>query len=158
MISIGPRRGVSLRSAGVWVLVIVASLARIPFMPFNLEIRRSAAIRLEDRAGYVLIATWGTKPGVPASMSFPPKGDSAPRTSCPEVHMNELLRPVMLIDADGTVVADDRYELPSQDVLLARYRSLVIGRRFNEQAGALVRQGQLAVYPSSTGQEACQVA
>ncbi len=63
-----------------------------------------------------------------------------------------------LIDADGTVVADDRYQLPDADELLARYRSLVIARRFNEQAGALVRQGQLAVYPSTTGQEACQVA
>jgi 2-oxoisovalerate dehydrogenase E1 component alpha subunit len=38
------------------------------------------------------------------------------------------------------------------------YASLVCGRRFNEQATALARQGRLAVYPSSTGQEACQVA
>ena len=37
------------------------------------------------------------------------------------------------------------------------YRELVRGRRFNEQATALTRQGRLAVYPSSTGQEACQV-
>ncbi|GAA3952521.1 thiamine pyrophosphate-dependent enzyme [Streptomyces marokkonensis] len=36
------------------------------------------------------------------------------------------------------------------------HRSLVRGRRFNEQATALARQGRLAVYPSSTGQEACQ--
>ncbi|WP_326627116.1 MULTISPECIES: pyruvate dehydrogenase (acetyl-transferring) E1 component subunit alpha [unclassified Streptomyces] len=38
------------------------------------------------------------------------------------------------------------------------HRQLVIGRRFNEQATALTRQGRLAVYPSSRGQEACQVA
>lgn len=38
------------------------------------------------------------------------------------------------------------------------YRHLVRGRRFNEQATALTRQGRLAVYPSSAGQEACQVA
>ncbi|UCM89039.1 pyruvate dehydrogenase (acetyl-transferring) E1 component subunit alpha [Streptomyces marincola] len=38
------------------------------------------------------------------------------------------------------------------------YRALVRGRRFNTQATALTRQGRLAVYPSSTGQEACQVA
>ncbi|RKN43156.1 thiamine pyrophosphate-dependent dehydrogenase E1 component subunit alpha [Streptomyces hoynatensis] len=37
------------------------------------------------------------------------------------------------------------------------YRELVRGRRFNEQTTALTRQGRLAVYPSSTGQEACQV-
>ena len=34
---------------------------------------------------------------------------------------------------------------------------MVIGRRFNQQAGTLARQGRLAVYPSSTGQEASQV-
>ncbi len=32
------------------------------------------------------------------------------------------------------------------------------GRRFNRQATALTQQGRLAVYPSSTGQEACEVA
>jgi pyruvate dehydrogenase E1 component alpha subunit len=38
------------------------------------------------------------------------------------------------------------------------YGWLVRGRRYNEQATALTRQGRLAVYPSSTGQEACQIA
>ncbi|SFD24036.1 pyruvate dehydrogenase (acetyl-transferring) E1 component subunit alpha [Streptomyces aidingensis] len=38
------------------------------------------------------------------------------------------------------------------------YRRLVLGRRYNEQATALTRQGRLAVYPSSAGQEACQTA
>ncbi|MFI1334174.1 pyruvate dehydrogenase (acetyl-transferring) E1 component subunit alpha [Streptomyces sp. NPDC020845] len=43
--------------------------------------------------------------------------------------------------------------------LLTRlYGELVRGRRYNTQATALTRQGRLAVYPSSTGQEACQVA
>ncbi|MFF4735486.1 pyruvate dehydrogenase (acetyl-transferring) E1 component subunit alpha [Streptomyces sp. NPDC001262] len=43
--------------------------------------------------------------------------------------------------------------------LLGRmYGELVRGRRYNTQATALTRQGRLAVYPSSTGQEACQVA
>ncbi|MDT3397657.1 thiamine pyrophosphate-dependent dehydrogenase E1 component subunit alpha [Streptomyces sp. B1866] len=43
--------------------------------------------------------------------------------------------------------------------LLARlHRELVRGRRYNAQVTALTRQGRLAVYPSSTGQEACQVA
>ena len=35
---------------------------------------------------------------------------------------------------------------------------MVIGRRFDAQATALTKQGRLAVYPSSHGQEACQVA
>jgi pyruvate dehydrogenase E1 component alpha subunit len=64
---------------------------------------------------------------------------------------------VRLLDADGTVLADDRYVLPPVEVLLDRYADLVLGKRLNEQASALVRQGRLAVYPSSRGQEACQV-
>ena len=44
------------------------------------------------------------------------------------------------------------------DLARRLHGSLVRGRRFNEQATALARQGRLAVYPSSTGQEACQVA
>lgn len=49
------------------------------------------------------------------------------------------------------------YTAPSPDALLAAYRKMVIGRRFDEQATALARQGRLAVHPSSLGQEACQV-
>ncbi|WEK62459.1 MAG: pyruvate dehydrogenase (acetyl-transferring) E1 component subunit alpha [Candidatus Microbacterium colombiense] len=64
---------------------------------------------------------------------------------------------VNLIGEDGSVIADERYPLPDTDVLLRAYRGLVEGRRINDQAGALVRQGRLAVYPSSHGQEACQV-
>ncbi|MFE9251969.1 pyruvate dehydrogenase (acetyl-transferring) E1 component subunit alpha [Streptomyces sp. NPDC007088] len=38
------------------------------------------------------------------------------------------------------------------------YAELVRGRRFNTQATALTRQGRLAVYPSTTGQEAAEIA
>ncbi len=34
---------------------------------------------------------------------------------------------------------------------------MVVGRRFDAQATALTKQGRLAVYPSSHGQEACQI-
>jgi 2-oxoisovalerate dehydrogenase E1 component alpha subunit len=64
---------------------------------------------------------------------------------------------VQLIDETGAPVTDEQYALPDPDTLLAAYRGLVEGRRINDQAGALVRQGRLAVYPSSHGQEACQV-
>ncbi|KNY08113.1 pyruvate dehydrogenase (acetyl-transferring) E1 component subunit alpha [Microbacterium sp. GCS4] len=64
---------------------------------------------------------------------------------------------VQLIDPEGTAVDDARYARPDTDRLLAAYRGLVEGRRINDQAGALVRQGRLAVYPSSHGQEACQI-
>ena len=48
--------------------------------------------------------------------------------------------------------------MPTQEDLLEGYRQLVIGRRVNDQNYALVRQGRLAVYPSSHGQEASEVA
>jgi pyruvate dehydrogenase E1 component alpha subunit len=48
--------------------------------------------------------------------------------------------------------------LPDEEALVDGYRRVVLARRLNDQAGALVRQGRLAVYPSSRGQEACQVA
>ncbi|MBO0652311.1 pyruvate dehydrogenase (acetyl-transferring) E1 component subunit alpha [Streptomyces triculaminicus] len=44
------------------------------------------------------------------------------------------------------------------ELLKRLYGHLVRGRRYNTQATALTRQGRLAVYPSSTGQEACEVA
>ncbi|RKN11358.1 pyruvate dehydrogenase (acetyl-transferring) E1 component subunit alpha [Streptomyces radicis] len=47
---------------------------------------------------------------------------------------------------------------PDPELWPLLYRELVRGRRYNTQATALTRQGRLAVYPSSTGQEACQVA
>lgn len=67
-------------------------------------------------------------------------------------------QPVSLLDADGVVHADDTYVRPDDEALLGAYRALVTGRRVNDQCFALVRQGRLAVYPSSHGQEACQVA
>lgn len=50
------------------------------------------------------------------------------------------------------------YPMPTQEDLLEGYRQLVIGRRVNDQNYALVRQGRMAVYPSSHGQEASEVA
>ncbi|MFJ5836514.1 pyruvate dehydrogenase (acetyl-transferring) E1 component subunit alpha [Streptomyces shenzhenensis] len=44
------------------------------------------------------------------------------------------------------------------ELLLRLYAQLVRGRRYNTQATALTKQGRLAVYPSSTGQEACEIA
>ncbi|MDQ1688759.1 MAG: 2-oxoisovalerate dehydrogenase component alpha subunit [Frankiaceae bacterium] len=62
--------------------------------------------------------------------------------------------PVQLLSPAGEAVG----ELPAPEVLLDLHRRLVVGRRFDRQAQALVKQGRLAVYPSSSGQEACQVA
>ncbi|MCP2263949.1 pyruvate dehydrogenase E1 component alpha subunit [Promicromonospora thailandica] len=62
----------------------------------------------------------------------------------------------MLLDPDGRPTAAGA--LPPVEDLVRGYAGMVVARRFNEQASALVRQGRLAVYPSSSGQEACQVA
>jgi len=65
-------------------------------------------------------------------------------------------QPVQLLEPSGRTVKHPVLPLPRTDRLLAAYESLVVGRRVNDQASALVRQGKLAVYPSSHGQEACQ--
>ena len=44
------------------------------------------------------------------------------------------------------------YSLPGDEELVAAYEQLVVGRRVNDQNSALVRQGRMAVYPSSHGQ------
>jgi pyruvate dehydrogenase E1 component alpha subunit len=66
--------------------------------------------------------------------------------------------PIQLIDEHGVPYDNPQYGMPAADALVDGYAQLVVGRRINDQASALVRQGRLAVYPSSHGQEACQVA
>ncbi|TLM84557.1 thiamine pyrophosphate-dependent dehydrogenase E1 component subunit alpha [Pseudarthrobacter sp. NamE2] len=73
---------------------------------------------------------------------------------------------IQMVAPDGTLNPKDQqgtepgheYPLPGDEELLAAYEQLVVGRRVNDQNSALVRQGRMAVYPSSHGQEACQVA
>jgi 2-oxoisovalerate dehydrogenase E1 component alpha subunit len=66
-------------------------------------------------------------------------------------------RPLALLDPDGTPTGQPGLAMPAPDVLAGLYRSMAVGRRFDTQATALTKQGRLAVYPSSRGQEACQV-
>ena len=66
--------------------------------------------------------------------------------------------PVQLIDPDGHATGGSGREMPDDAALVRAHTALVAARRLNDQAYALVRQGRLAVYPSSHGQEACQVA
>ncbi|MCK9876705.1 pyruvate dehydrogenase (acetyl-transferring) E1 component subunit alpha [Frankia sp. Ag45/Mut15] len=64
----------------------------------------------------------------------------------------------LLPDAEPLQVLGTRAAVTGDpDLALDLYRRLVLGRRFNRQATTLTRQGRLAVYPASTGQEACQV-
>ncbi|MBT2549615.1 pyruvate dehydrogenase (acetyl-transferring) E1 component subunit alpha [Arthrobacter sp. ISL-65] len=83
-----------------------------------------------------------------------------------EDYMLPARHQIQMVDQDGNVkqYSDQgaepghEYPLPDDEELLAAYEQLVIGRRVNDQNSALVRQGRMAVYPSSHGQEACQVA
>jgi len=66
--------------------------------------------------------------------------------------------PIRFLDTDGKRVAEHgRYVEPPVELQVEAYRRMVVGRRFDQQATALTKQGRLAVYPSSHGQEACQV-
>lgn len=69
------------------------------------------------------------------------------------------LTPVRFVAEDGTPVAKPApgYTEPAPEALREAYRRMVVGRRFDTQATALTKQGRLAVYPSSRGQEACQI-
>lgn len=71
--------------------------------------------------------------------------------------------PVRFLDdlghrVDATTEMEERgYRPPDPELLVEAWRRMVVGRRFDVQATALTKQGRLAVYPSSRGQEACQV-
>ncbi|WP_327359210.1 pyruvate dehydrogenase (acetyl-transferring) E1 component subunit alpha [Streptomyces sp. NBC_01304] len=75
--------------------------------------------------------------------AWKPRTDPAPLLPDAEPHR------VLGTEAAGKV---------DQGLLLRLYEELVRGRRYNAQATALTKQGRLAVYPSSTGQEAAEVA
>lgn len=83
-------------------------------------------------------------------------------------HLLPCAEPVRFLAPDGTpaeptaetaaTMEDRGYTMPGDEDLLAVWRGMVVGRRFDAQATALTKQGRLAVYPSSRGQDACQVA
>ncbi|MDI3329335.1 MAG: thiamine pyrophosphate-dependent enzyme [Micrococcus sp.] len=84
----------------------------------------------------------------------------------PEDYMLPARHLIRIVDQDGKALSAEEqdaepghdYPVPADEDLLEAYRRLVAGRRINDQNSALVRQGRMAVYPSSHGQEACQVA
>lgn len=76
--------------------------------------------------------------------------------------------PVRFLDETGSYVGPSEataeqvtargYAMPEAEDLVDVWQAMVLGRRFDAQATALTKQGRLAVYPSSRGQDACQVA
>jgi 2-oxoisovalerate dehydrogenase E1 component alpha subunit len=78
-------------------------------------------------------------------------------TSPPWAALLPTDEPLQLIDEQGAQKAGSGLEMPDDRTMLGMYRHMSLGRRFDSQATALTKQGRLAVYPSSHGQEACQV-
>ncbi|GAA3188611.1 MULTISPECIES: pyruvate dehydrogenase (acetyl-transferring) E1 component subunit alpha [Streptomyces] len=76
----------------------------------------------------------------------------------PAWHPRVAPAPLLPEEEPHRVLGTDAARQLDAALLKRLYVQLVRGRRYNTQATALTRQGRLAVYPSSTGQEACQVA
>jgi 2-oxoisovalerate dehydrogenase E1 component alpha subunit len=69
--------------------------------------------------------------------------------------------PVQLLTPEGVRISSPEYDSLvddlSEDDLVAIYEDLVVVRRFDNEATALQRQGQLGLWPPMLGQEAAQV-
>jgi 2-oxoisovalerate dehydrogenase E1 component alpha subunit len=80
-----------------------------------------------------------------------------PRTTPDADRLLPSAAPLQLIDPRGRPGQNPGgLPFPEPDVLAGLHRRMVLGRRFDTQATTLARQGRLAVYPSSRGQDACQ--
>ncbi len=68
---------------------------------------------------------------------------------------------VQLLTPEGERVADERFDSYAGDIgaeeLQALYRDMVLVRRFDREANALQRQGQLGIWVPLLGQEAAQI-
>jgi 2-oxoisovalerate dehydrogenase E1 component alpha subunit len=72
--------------------------------------------------------------------------------------MDQLDSVVQLLDSDGSVVNDARYQSTlDESALLGLYRDMVLVRQLDEQATALQRQGELGLWAPLLGQEAAQI-
>jgi 2-oxoisovalerate dehydrogenase E1 component subunit alpha len=69
--------------------------------------------------------------------------------------------PVQLLTPEGERVPDERFDRYAADVdtaaLQGYYRDMVLVRRFDREANALQRQGQLGIWVPLLGQEAAQI-
>lgn len=68
------------------------------------------------------------------------------------------MEPVQLLDPEGRLTADPRWPLDvTPELCQDFYRRMRLARRFDDQALALQRQGELGLWLQSLGQEAAQV-
>jgi TPP-dependent pyruvate/acetoin dehydrogenase alpha subunit len=72
--------------------------------------------------------------------------------------VEDRVDPVQLLGPDGTLRADPRWPLEVTAELCSDfYRRMVLARRFDDEAVALQRQGELGLWLQSLGQGAAQV-
>lgn len=76
-----------------------------------------------------------------------------PRTT---VEIQNSIDHLSILDEYGNVDQELDPNLPEED-LLALYRSMLLGRRFDEQMVNLQRQGRIGTFPPIKGQEASQI-
>nr|WP_229758595.1 pyruvate dehydrogenase (acetyl-transferring) E1 component subunit alpha [Peterkaempfera bronchialis] len=101
------------------------------------------------------------RPPTPPAPPSPPGGRPSSRpepTEEPTVPDDDDIPMVQLLSPDGERVdhPDFRLEVSAEEVR-SLYRDLVLVRRFDGEAAALQRQGELGLWTSSLGQEAAQV-
>ena len=94
-----------------------------------------------------------------STVQEPPAATAAYRPTPPPAWKPRTDPGPLLPDAEPfRVLGTDAVASADPELLRRLYAELVRGRRYNTQATALTKQGRLAVYPSTTGQEACEVA
>ena len=82
-------------------------------------------------------------------------GIAATRGVCDDESMDDL---VQLLSPDGVLAEHPDYRVAlSADDILGLYRDMVLLRRFDTEATALQRQGELGLWASCLGQEAAQI-
>lgn len=64
---------------------------------------------------------------------------------------------IQVLEADGTVRDDAALPDLDDDTFVEMYEALRLGRRFDERAVSLQRQGRMGTYPPVSGQEGAQV-
>ena len=103
-------------------------------------------------------ADHAAQPAAQQAAQQDPAGDAVSKFGITvEDYMLPARHQIQMVGPDGTLnphteqgtQPGHEYSLPSDAELMAAYEQLVIGRRVNDQDSALVRQGRLAVYPSS---------
>ncbi|MFG2838887.1 pyruvate dehydrogenase (acetyl-transferring) E1 component subunit alpha [Streptomyces zaomyceticus] len=94
-----------------------------------------------------------------STVQEPPGAASAHRPTPPPAWQPRTDPTPLLPDTEPLrVLGTDAVADADPALLLRLYTELIRGRRYNTQATALTKQGRLAVYPSTTGQEACEIA